>query len=76
MSLLHTQILSIDHYAKADFGKSYHLECPHMREKPGFKFTNLFHPLLKNPVKNDVDCHQGHHGIVISGLILEGRQSF
>jgi len=75
--LLHGQILSIDHYvAKADFARSYHLECPHMREKPGFKFTNLFHPLLKNPVKNDVDCHQGHHGIVISGPNTGGKTVF
>lgn len=74
---LHEQILRIDHYvAKADFAGAYHLERPHLREKPGFKFSNLFHPLIKNAVKNSVDCNQDHHGIVISGPNTGGKTVF
>lgn len=74
---LHEQILRIDHYvAKADFVGAYQLERPTLREKPGFKFTNLSHPLIKNAVKNSVDCNQEHHGIVISGPNTGGKTVF
>jgi DNA mismatch repair protein MutS2 len=74
---LHEQILRIDHYvAKADFAAAYQLEQPYLREKPGFKFTNIFHPLIKNAVKNSVDCNQDHHGIVISGPNTGGKTVF
>jgi DNA mismatch repair protein MutS2 len=67
----------IDFYlAKIDFSVKYRLECPRVRSTPGFKFTQLFHPLLKNPVKNNADCHQGHHGIVISGPNTGGKTVF
>ena len=67
----------IDFYlAKAKFSTRYHLECPSLRPTPGFKFTQLFHPLIKNPVKNSADCHQNHHGIVISGPNTGGKTVF
>ncbi|WP_408098453.1 endonuclease MutS2 [Peredibacter sp. HCB2-198] len=67
----------IDFYlAKTDFATKYHLECPSIRSTPGFKFTGLFHPLIKNAVKNSADCHQGNHGIVISGPNTGGKTVF
>lgn len=69
--------LKIDFYlAKSSFANSYALECPVIREKPGFKFTQLFHPLLKSPVKNNADCESKDHGIVISGPNTGGKTVF
>lgn len=70
-------IKKIDFYlAKTDFSQRYHLECPSIRSQPGFKFTQLFHPLIKNPVKNNADCNQNQHGIVISGPNTGGKTVF
>jgi len=74
---LYDQVISLDLYlSKTNFHHSYNLNPPKVLKKPGFKFTNLFHPLLKNPVKNDVDCHSSHHGIVISGPNTGGKTVF
>ena len=69
--------LKIDFYlAKSDFANQYALECPSIRSTPGFKFTQLFHPLLKNAVKNNADCNSKEHGIVISGPNTGGKTVF
>lgn len=74
---LYLQLLKIDRYvAKSEFAQAYHLECPVMKPTPGFKLTGLFHPLLKNPIKNSVDCAASHHGIVISGPNTGGKTVF
>lgn len=71
------QIKRIDFYlAKTDFAYRYNLHSPSIRATPGFKFTQLFHPLLKNPVKNNADCNQNQHGIVISGPNTGGKTVF
>lgn len=73
--LMHVR--QIDYYlAKTDFAHRYHLECPSIRSNPGFKFTGLFHPLIKNAIKNTADCHQNNHGIVISGPNTGGKTVF
>jgi DNA mismatch repair protein MutS2 len=67
----------IDFYlAKTRFSTRYRLECPSIKSSPGFKFTQLFHPLLKNPIKNNADCNSNHHGIVISGPNTGGKTVF
>jgi DNA mismatch repair protein MutS2 len=77
LSNLRTNIVEIDFYfAKASFSESYNLEQPTIREKPGFFFSQLFHPLLKNPVKNDAKCTDRDHGIVISGPNTGGKTVF
>ncbi len=77
LETLHELLLRIDFYlAKAEFADKYRLECPRIRATPGFKFTQLFHPLLKNPVKNNADCTQKDHGIVISGPNTGGKTVF
>lgn len=77
MQELRLNFLSIDFYlAKANFAQSYSLECPAIRSSPGFKFSGLFHPLVKNPVKNSVDCQSVHHGIVVSGPNTGGKTVF
>ena len=70
-------IKKIDFYlAKTAFSLKYNLECPSIRPDPGFKFTQLFHPLIKNPVKNSADCNNKQHGIVISGPNTGGKTVF
>lgn len=70
-------IRRIDFYlAKTDFATRYNLQSPSIRHKAGFKFTQLFHPLIKNPVKNNADCFDQHHGIVISGPNTGGKTVF
>lgn len=71
------KIEKIDFYlSKTAFAAKYHLECPSIRQQPGFKFSQLFHPLLKNAVKNQADCHSSSHGIVISGPNTGGKTVF
>lgn len=75
-SLFH-ELLRVDFYlAKSGFATRHHLEKPTIRERGGFRFNALFHPLLKNPVKNDVECLHIHHGIVISGPNTGGKTVF
>jgi DNA mismatch repair protein MutS2 len=67
----------LDFYlAKSSFALKYKLTRPLLRNKPGFKITALFHPLLNNPVSNDADCAQGNLGIVISGPNTGGKTVF
>jgi DNA mismatch repair protein MutS2 len=77
LELIHIQILRVDFYlAKTAFANSYHLVRPVLRETPGFRCSSLFHPLIKNAVRNDVDCRHDHHGIVISGPNTGGKTVF
>ena len=70
-------ILNLDFYlAKSAFAADYALECPQIRKNPGFKFTKIFHPLLKNPIKNNADCSERDSGIVISGPNTGGKTVF
>ncbi len=71
------ELLRIDYYlAKSHFALEYRLQCPSIRSTPGFKFTQLFHPLVKQPVKNNADCSLKDHGIVISGPNTGGKTVF
>ncbi len=73
----YNQLLRVDFYlAKSDFATEYSLECPRIRTTPGFRLTKLFHPLIKNPIKNNADCSQGDSGIVISGPNTGGKTVF
>jgi len=74
---LYELVISLDLYlSKTNFHLSYNLNPPTVLNEPGFKFSNLFHPLIKNPVKNDVECSSNHHGIVISGPNTGGKTVF
>lgn len=77
LETLHEGVLRIDYYlAKSAFATRYELERPSMRSTPGFRINGLFHPLLKKAVKNDVECLDQHHGIVISGPNTGGKTVF
>lgn len=77
LELLFQQALRIDFYlAKTAFAIAYELERPSLRDKPGFRFSSLFHPLIKKAVRNDAECNQNQHGIVISGPNTGGKTVF
>src|SRR5690606_9862838 len=70
-------IEQIDFYlAKTAFAEKYQLEMPLLRDSPGFKFSNLAHPLISKAVKNDVECLSRTQGIVISGPNTGGKTVF
>ena len=72
-----SHLVQIDYFlAKSDFAYQYALNCPSIKAQPGFKFTQLFHPLLKNPIKNSADCQNRDYGIVISGPNTGGKTVF
>lgn len=74
---IYFQYKKIDFYlSKIFFAQKYALEMPHIRSEPGFKFSQLSHPLLKNSVRNSVDCYKSCHGIVISGPNTGGKTVF
>jgi DNA mismatch repair protein MutS2 len=71
------QVKTIDFYlSKTSFAIKYNLERPTIISEPGFKFTQLFHPLLKNAVKNNTECFATNHGVVISGPNTGGKTVF
>jgi len=71
------QFKKLDFYfSKVAFSEEYSCNYPTIRTTPGFRFTQLFHPLIKNPVRNDVDCESDVHGIVISGPNTGGKTVF
>jgi len=70
-------IKKIDFYlAKSDFSNKYKLSEPEVAQSPGFKFSQIFHPLIHNAVKNDVNCTLNNQGIVISGPNTGGKTVF
>ncbi len=64
------------YFSKVAFTEEYSCNYPTIRSTPGFRFSQLFHPLIKNPVRNDVDCESDVHGIVISGPNTGGKTVF
>ncbi len=77
LHIVYEQVERLDFYlAKSAFANAYKLECPRIRETPGFKFYQIFHPLLKNAIKNNVDCDSDNRGIVISGPNTGGKTVF
>ncbi|MFA5582983.1 MAG: Smr/MutS family protein [Bacteriovoracaceae bacterium] len=74
---IHEHLLTFDYYlAKINFSERYQLTRPRLKSTPGFKLTDLFHPLISHPTKNDVMCEKNHHGIVISGPNTGGKTVF
>src|SRR5690606_33846564 len=77
LQTIHDHLLTFDYYlAKIGFSYRYQLTRPRLKSTPGFKLTDLFHPLISKPIKNDVLCEKNHHGIVISGPNTGGKTVF
>lgn len=46
---------------------------PIIRENEGFKFEQIFHPLIKNPIPNDVELSPEVYALIISGPNTGGK---
>lgn len=58
---------------KATYSLKKNLSRPLLNEEFSFEFRGLFHPLLKNPVKNDILLNSKSKGLVISGPNTGGK---
>ncbi len=67
-------ILGFDHLnTKAHYTKEKDLTRPEIVNRPSLEFIQMFHPLIKNPVKNDLSITQNKHGMIISGPNTGGK---
>ncbi|MFA6237313.1 MAG: Smr/MutS family protein [Bacteriovorax sp.] len=58
---------------KATYSYKNGLCKPVLSEKFYFEVNGLFHPLLKNPVRNNLVLDKGHKGLIISGPNTGGK---
>lgn len=58
---------------KARFCLAMGFNRPKIRDRAGFAFHDLFHPLIANPVKNDVYIDSVHTALIISGPNTGGK---
>lgn len=67
-------LIDIDlNLAKAEFSNHHHLVEPKLSTDGSLQVYGLFHPLIKNPVKNDVLIEANYSGLVISGPNTGGK---
>jgi DNA mismatch repair protein MutS2 len=58
---------------KATYTQKLGLTKPALNDKFYFEFNNIYHPLLKNPVKNNLLLDSSHKGLIISGPNTGGK---
>lgn len=59
--------------AKSSFAHHYHCSRPVFSPQKTIDIQNFFHPLLSEPVKNDISLSSEHSGIIISGPNTGGK---
>ena len=70
-------LLEIDHLnAKALFAISHQLVRPSFNSNHKISIRGLFHPLLANPIKNDLEINPENLGICLSGANTGGKTVF
>lgn len=78
LHLIFANIRSIFHYldlglSKAHFSIANNLTTPQLVDRPLVEMQGLFHPLISNPITNDIYLDEGQSGIVISGPNTGGK---
>lgn len=58
---------------KATFTHKMGLTKPILNQKFYFEFSNIFHPLIQNPIKNNLVLDSSHRGLIISGPNTGGK---
>ncbi len=58
---------------KATYSLKLGLTKPVLSDKFHFEFKGLFHPLIKNPVRNNLELKISHKGFIISGPNTGGK---
>ena len=67
-------ILDLDEYhARYKFSSYLNLSEPIISKDMQIKLYAAFHPLIENPVKNDIIIEQTKHGLIISGPNTGGK---
>ncbi len=60
-------------YSKARYCENLDLVRPILTDNFEIKLKDFYHPLIKNPVKNDIDLFKDQKGIIISGPNTGGK---
>ncbi len=64
----------LDEYnSRAKFAKVLNLTYPEISSEPEIKLIRAFHPLIKNPIKNDIFISKENNGLIISGPNTGGK---
>ena len=58
---------------KATYSQKLGLNKPKLNNKFYFEINGIYHPLLKNPVKNNIELDSTHKGLIISGPNTGGK---
>jgi DNA mismatch repair protein MutS2 len=58
---------------KATYSQKLGLNKPVLNEKFYFELNGIYHPLLKNPIKNNIILNSSHKGLIISGPNTGGK---
>lgn len=73
-SLMSEWVLELDWLnTKATYSQKLGLSKPKLNEKFYFELNGIYHPLLKNPVKNNIILNSAHKGLIISGPNTGGK---
>ena len=66
--------LDCDEYiTRVTFASKLNLSYPTLSHRKEIKLKNSFHPLIPNPVKNDISLDADHRGLIISGPNTGGK---
>jgi DNA mismatch repair protein MutS2 len=74
LSLIKTNIYFLDEFhSRVQFAKRLSLSEPILTEKKTIKLMDYFHPLIENPVKNNIEITENNLGMIISGPNTGGK---
>lgn len=59
--------------ARLQYAMKFNLKMPKVAHSPKIHLDSFFHPLIKEPVKNDLKLNTSHKGLVISGPNTGGK---
>ena len=60
-------------YSRSSFARELNLNCPRITSNRQIKIEGFFHPLIKDPVKNDLELLSHKAGFIISGPNTGGK---
>lgn len=76
VSLAHIMVHLDEYYLRSEFAKNYNLFKPTISDKFEIDLKSTFHPLISDPIKNDVSINELTFSLVISGPNTGGKTAF
>ncbi len=74
VSIIEEFLINLDiFYAKARYCEYLDLVRPTLSQNYEIKLKDFFHPLIKNPIKNDIDLYSDQLGLILSGPNTGGK---